>query len=77
MRKIFYENTLTIQLDSNSLDETIKKAKKLKTLLVEVKELLREITGTSPKKDFKDNDTAVINGEPIIFKDISEIMFIS
>ena len=37
-------NTLTIQLDSNSLDETIKKAEKLKALLVEVQELLREIT---------------------------------
>lgn len=35
-------NTLTIQLDSNNLDDTIKKAEKLRVLLLEVKELLCE-----------------------------------
>ena len=41
------ENTLTLQLDSNSLDLAIKKTEKLKTLLLEVKELLRDITVTN------------------------------
>ena len=41
------ENTLILQLDSNSLDLAIKKTEKLKTLLLEVKELLRDITVTN------------------------------
>ena len=51
------ENTLILQLDSNSLDLAIKKTEKLKTLLLEVKELLRDITATNmptiqePNKD--------------------------
>ena len=57
-------NTLTIQLDSNSLDEAIKKAEKLKALLVEVKELLREITRTSAQEKIFD-DAVAINGTPL------------
>lgn len=37
-------NTVNIQIDTDSLDATIKKAEQLKTLLLEVKELLREIS---------------------------------
>ena len=58
------DNISAIQSDSISLNEAIKKAEKLKALLVEVKELLREITRTSAQEKISD-DAVAINGTPL------------
>ena len=68
MQKENSENTLILQLDSNSLDLEIKKTEKLKTLLLEVKELLRDITVTNtsaiPKPDnYVDNNRKMLGLE--------------